>query len=223
MNLVLRLDLAGAERKFALATASVKDLTPALRAFDRYLAAKVRKRFERGGPGWAPPAAVTLERRRGKAHASLLRRLGAEAWRTDERQAKALERTSGDDGKREKQRARFAATLRKKFATVAELRRHLSGEATESLSEKLAPRVARAEAKAQRQLGRLAGSFKSTIRGGTLTRESTVPWAGVHNEGGTGAHGAQIPARPFLYLEDDDVDALVGILQDRMLLAMEAS
>ena len=104
---------------------------------------------------------------------------------------------------------------------MQELRRHIAGTAEESLSARLLPRVVRAQARAEKVLGRVSQSFRSEIKRGGLVRESVIPWAGVHNEGGTAGHGAKIPARPFLFLEADDVDVLVEMLRERMLLAME--
>lgn len=37
------------------------------------------------------------------------------------------------------------------------------------------------------------------FNGSNLAATSKVPWAGIHQYGGTAGHGAKIPARPFLW------------------------
>ena len=181
----------------------------------------MRRRFDSGGPGGAPHSQATTDRRRKKAHGALLRRLGKEAWRTEERQAKRLRELGASGEDVESKREKFARTLRRNLATVVELQRHMAGTAEESLSRRLRPRFRRAEESAKKQLGNLAHSFESKITNGTLVRRSRVAWAAVHNEGGRVGHGARVPARPFLFLEEEDVDVLVEILRNRMLLALE--
>src|SRR3990167_5463844 len=208
-------------RKFGLLAESVRDVDPVLRAFDRYLAARVQQRFDQGGPGWPPLQAEQTGRRQTAALESLSRRLVGEGRKAAARQGlrlRAMEAAGEDTVKRREQ---FARTLQRRLATVQELRRHIAGTAEESLSARLLPRVVRAQARAEKVLGRVSQSFRSEIKRGGLVRESVIPWAGVHNEGGTAGHGAKIPARPFLFLEADDVDVLVEMLRERMLLAME--
>jgi phage gpG-like protein len=232
MNLTFSVDASGLERKFTLVAESAKQLDPALRAFDRYLRARVRSRFEREGPGWAPLAPSTLAHRRQAAMAALERKLGRDVRRAEKsygRRFGALDQLGL--GGLENQRARSVLAIQRRVTTLAEFRRILQGgsaEATlfegrsaEKQRQSLVGRIGRAEARAtEKILGRIAGSIRSTVKKGTLTVESRIPWAGVHNEGGR-AGKANIPARPFLFLDEEDVEALVGILQDRLLLALE--
>ena len=233
MNFTFRVDTGGLERKFALLADSAKQLDPALRTFDRYLRARVRSRFEQQGPGWAPLAPSTIEHRRRAAMAALERKLGRDVRRAQTSYARrfgALDQLGL--GGLEKQRAKSMRAIQRRVTTLAEFRRIarggtaedtlFEGRTAEKQRASLAGRIGRAEARASEKiLGRIAGSIRSTIKAGTLTVESKIPWAGVHNEGGQGGHGARIPARPFLFLEDDDVGVLVEILRNHLLLAME--
>jgi phage gpG-like protein len=83
----------------------------------------------------------------------------------------------------------------------------------------LRARRARAEAQASgRVLGSMASSMFSKIAKGTLIVDSKILWAGAHNEGDTVGHGARLPARPFNYLEEIDVEVLTEVLISRMLV-----
>ena len=88
---------------------------------------------------------------------------------------------------------------------------------------KLPERTARALEKSGsgRLLGGLAGSIRAKISGGTLTLESRVPWAGVHNEGGKVGNGATVPARPFLEWTEADFDEFTAMAADRAMAAFE--
>lgn len=238
MNLKLAVDVDGLERKFELLTDSVGDLAPALKTFDQYLALRVKRRFDQGGPGWPPLSREQAVRRAAAARSGLERKLGRDVWRAADKLEAVREVASGvpEDPKAARRKRTAAAALQRRVATLMEYRRLRAGGAGESefrakagFSEKqaarqsasLSARAARAERRASRQLGRIADSFKSSIRGGVLTRESEISWAGVHNEGGTVGRGAEVPARPFLFIEDEDLDVLVETLRNRMLLALE--
>jgi phage gpG-like protein len=46
---------------------------------------------------------------------------------------------------------------------------------------------------------------------------SRIPWAGIHNEGGTANHGAQIPKRTFLEWTPDRVEMFAKMANDYIL------
>jgi len=76
--------------------------------------------------------------------------------------------------------------------------------------------AARADEKIERYksghlLGQIASSITYEISPGTLTVFSRIPWAGIHNEGGTAGRGAQIPKRAFLYWTPERIAALAEI------------
>ncbi|HZU84107.1 MAG TPA: phage virion morphogenesis protein [Polyangiaceae bacterium] len=232
MEFQFTVEAAGLERKLTLVADAAKKLDPALRTFDRYLRARVRSRFEQEGPGWAPLATSTLAHRRQAAMAALERKLGRDVRRAGKSYARrfgALDQLGL--GGLDRQRARSMLAVQRRVTTLAEFRRIMAGgSASASLFEgrtaekqrqSLAGRIGRAEAHAnEKVLGRIAGSIRSTIKNGTLTVESRIPWAGVHNEGGR-AGKANIPARPFLYLDGEDLDVLTEILANHLLLHLE--
>lgn len=51
-------------------------------------------------------------------------------------------------------------------------------------------------------LGALPGATRYRVETDSVRAFSPVPWAGIHQEGGTAGRGAKIPARPFLWLSD---------------------
>lgn len=234
MKFVSWVDSTGIERKFRLLEDAVspKKIDGALRIFDRYFRQRIRQRFTAGGPGWKPLAESTLEHRRARAMAALERKLGSDVKRQQRsytRRFGALEQFGL--GGYEKPRARAVAALARRLTTVAEFRRLqaggsskvtlFEGRSAERQRASLQARIGRAEEKATRGLlGRISGSFKSTIRGGRLVVESEIPWAGVHNDGGKSGHGAEVPARPFLFLDDQDSEVLAGIMENQMLVAL---
>ncbi len=233
MELAFVIDVSGLERKFTLLADSMKQLDPALRVFDRYLRSRIHTRFQQEGPGWPRLAESTIAHRQSQAMAALGRKLSRDVKRAERSYARrfgALEELGL--GGLEKERAVSMRAVQRRITTRAEFRRLMAGGSTEATlfegasAEKqkasLAGRMGRARDRAgEKMLGKIAGSFRSAIRGGTLTIESKIPWAGIHNEGGQAGHGATIQARPFIYLEPQDIDVLVEILRNRMLRVVE--
>lgn len=84
-------------------------------------------------------------------------------------------------------------------------------------SKSLRGRIGRAEDKAAAEqgqvLGRIASSIKARVQGNVLEIYSSIPWAGVHNEGGTAGHGARIPERRFLEWTPERVAKLAEIAE----------
>lgn len=168
-----------------------------------------------------------------RAQGLLRRKLEREARRA-RRRLRAVEDEAGfarearrqaDRGRAGKRALSMAEVIRRRNAAVA--RREavikvfdaiiaggaVEGTANEKVVAKLNDRLGRAEKRASSQLlGKIASSFKLTVKGGRLEYGSTIPWAGVHNEGGTVGHGATIKARPFAYLTDQDLDVLVDMI-----------
>ncbi len=72
--------------------------------------------------------------------------------------------------------------------------------------------------KNHKMLGKLASSIKASIKGSTLTVYSTAGDVGkIHNEGGTAGHGSRIPARKFLWLDDDDLKVLAHMVEGQIV------
>ena len=234
MKFLCWVDSTGIERKFRLLEDAVspKKIDGALRVFDRYFRQRIRQRFNSGGPGWKGLAESTIQHRRARAMAAFERKLGRDVRRQERsysRRFGALEQFGL--GGYEKPRARAVAAISRRLTTLAEFRRLQAGGAenvtlfegrsAERQRASLQTRMGRANEKATRNLlGRISGSFKSTIRGGKLTVESEIPWAGIHNDGGKGGRAAEIPARPFLFLDEQDSEILAGILENQLLAAL---
>jgi phage gpG-like protein len=219
--LTLSLNAGFMQRKIKTLAKTARDVTPALKIFDRYYRARVDQRFASAGPGW-PPRADSTEAKSGQrerqAHAlaahQLKRKLTKELKRALRRQrlgkgtAAAAERRYLVLKEFERQMAR--GTLGLQTGADRRLEKSVSG---------LRERKARAEAQAaQRLLGRIPSSMFSKITKGTLIVDSKFRAAGSHNEGDTVGHGAKLPARPFNYLEEIDVEVLCEILTNRLLI-----
>jgi phage gpG-like protein len=221
--LTLSINVDGIQRKIKTLARTAKDLEPALKIFDRYYRARVDQRFASEGPGW-PPRADSTEAKSGQR----------------ERQAHALaahqlKRKLTKELKRALRRQRLgkgtAAAAERRYLVLKEFERQVAGgilgeqAGADRRLEKsivgLRARKARADAQASgRVLGRMASSMFSKIAQGTLIVDSKIPWAGSHNEGDTVGHGARLPARPFNYLEEIDVEVLTEVLIRRMLVAV---
>ncbi len=67
--------------------------------------------------------------------------------------------------------------------------------------------------------GRLRGSIGYRVGRDSLTVYAEMPYASVHQLGGSAGRGkaAAIPARPFLVFQDEDVGRLVEMLTDHLL------
>lgn len=220
--LTLSVNIDGLSRKLHTLAETAKDLEPALRIFDQYLRDQVAQRFASEGPGWPARKQATegAHHREAQVHALAAHRLRSKLARELGRAQRRLRYGKGT-----------AAAVDRRYAVLKEFERQVAGgvlgaqtgkdRRLEKSVSKLHERLGRAEAQASgRVLGRLGSSIASKVKRGSLTVYSKVPWAGVHNEGGQAGHGAQIPARPFLFLEPEDIDVLAEILVNRMLLAV---
>lgn len=69
----------------------------------------------------------------------------------------------------------------------------------------------------KRILGRLPSAIM-VIAGDLFVRAvSRVPWAGVHQYGGTAGHGARIPQRTFLWLSDKLLETCRDVILDHVM------
>src|SRR5262249_25960681 len=55
----------------------------------------------------------------------------------------------------------------------------------------------------------------------TLTSRTREKWSKAHNEGATVGHGAQLPERRTILVEESDLRVLESILKDHLLLPFE--
>jgi len=238
MEFRIDVDVSGMRRKWKLVMDAASDLDEPLRQFGRYLREKSKRRFQAQGPGWPELASSTQERLehtrvaritasgglRASAEKAVLRKLRRELKSVPAYQAakKELDRVLG----------RSAATgpARALLGTVAEMTRERHNQTLEQLKDDLArhdkkkagkKRAGKKKAASHRLLGRLASTLRASVRRNLLTVESKVPWAGVHNEGGSAGHGSHIPKRTFLEIDDEDFEVLRHLLGEYLVEEME--
>lgn len=211
--ITLTYDDGGTEKSLVILAESFGELRPVMARFSKYMRAEIDAVFEsRGGGEWADLAPATkahneglkaakVEKIRANKYGSLSAALRSEKRKAERRLAKTPASKSKLTERRRKAVAKYDAQL----AEVARL--SAGGEKDAKFGKKLYERVARREAKAQKkieavlsgqQLGRIANSFAIDFDKHNWEMRSRIPWAGVHNEGGTAGHGASIPARVFL-------------------------
>lgn len=66
------------------------------------------------------------------------------------------------------------------------------------------------------QLGRLKGAIAFVVRATELIAKSKVPWAGVHQHGGTAGKGSHIPQRTFMWAGNDLVRVVGAKIVERV-------
>lgn len=192
-----------------------KNTKAVLRRFNNYLRGKTFDHF-REEKGWPALAKSTTERsgtlfdgstgtvedrNRLRAEASVRAKLKRELKRANKSFSEEAR------ARRAAVLAEFESYLRERAAGT------VMGPDTKTLA-KTKERLGRAEERSGKKLGRLRASIVSSFTEDGLTIESRVPWASVHNEGGTAGNGAVIPARPFLFMTPEDEQKLVEIAED---------
>lgn len=199
-------------------------LAQSLKIFSAYFRHKVAQRFSQEGPGWPPRQQTVATQQRREVHAKSL---------AEHRLRRKLER----DIRRAKMRLGKGKgtqqSVDRRYAVLKEFERQVRGGTTQPSADKddrrlqksvsgLRGRMDRAGIEAaSKVLGKLAGSIKAKLGGGELVVSSRVPWAGVHNEGGQVGRGAKIPARPFLFVENEDLEVLGQIMLTRAIASLE--
>jgi len=70
----------------------------------------------------------------------------------------------------------------------------------------------------QMSAGGLAASISKTVQGNTLTVGTNKAYAAIHQFGGQAGRGRRvtIPARPFLVIQDEDVEDMMDVLSKHM-------
>lgn len=209
MKFTIKANVNGVSRVMDAIVDSVSELDKVLARFGKYMRLKVQKAFQNQGPGWPALSEHSVQRNQGKNLVNLENKLKR-------------------DVKRAEKKAKKPGTVERRLSVLAEFRRLEAGGSldksllTEKQQKSLLGRVERAKKDAsEKMLGKVAASIKTSIKNGTLTVESKIPWAGVHNEGGPAGHGANIPKREFLALDEEDLDVLENFLLDAIDKEME--
>jgi hypothetical protein len=225
------LDDRGARRKFRTFTANLRDLGVVFRQLGKIKGADIDELFASGGDGkWPERAeedAAAGERREEKTtrRAESIRRSAVKSLRTsliyDIKRAGARARTGKGSTsallKRKAALIRFEEALRRGPLDFEELAR--GDKRFVRRAERSIGRYQNAEEIAGRLLGKIAQSIVQTAERDSLTFESKIPWAGVHNKGGKVGRDADVPARTFLEWTPEDLDLLRALIIERGLAA----
>ena len=240
--LTVTVNIEGVSRKFDTLAETADDLSPALKRFGGYLKKMALKRYaEQAFPGLAQS---TLDRRAQKGIKSLekklerdFRKAKSRAW--DQRRAAglaprgALARTLARLTLGDLMGAQAVASSRgvqNRLRVLEEFRRrHRGGDAPGKLTAKqeasLTAREERAVAKAVGGpiLGQLPRTLVVKVERGKVTLESRTyqKFSEVHNKGGTAGHGAHIPKRETIKVDETDLQIFAGILIEEMLAPFE--
>lgn len=239
MQIKIRVETTGLQKKFDLLVDATKDLKLPLREFGAHLRKKAGSKFQSGGPGWPKLADATEQKIahtrthritargtvRRSAQLALQRKVRREVSKGLGGQGAEAELRALFDRHASGQTASIQRELRETLKesenkTVERLRKDL--ERYDERSAKQRRGGARKKAK-HKLLGKLSSSLRSIVARNTLVVFSKVPWAGVHNAGGTAGRGVSIPKREFLALDEDDVKVLATLLEARMVEAFEGS
>lgn len=203
---------AGVEAALDIMIGDIRNLKPILSRFAKYKRGEIKERFK--GQHFAPLAPSTVEHREHE-HVGKFTKFGnLRAAFVKRRQAqytgKLLRTLKQGDAKG---LTAFTARFKKQSER---LEKQLAKQQAKPASErKIGGTVAERDAKKNRPiLGKLSSSIEATLQRDTLEMRSRVPWAGVHNDGGTAGHGAHIPKRTFLELTSEDLRRLKEIADE---------
>lgn len=225
----VKIDASGVSRKMILLVDATKDINAPLRQFGKYLRNKSKQKFANEGPGWEPLADSTKERlehtrtgritAQGKIRASVVPKI-----------QRYLKTSVKDLVKQElKVKHRFNSNLELALLRKEKQERQLKTlEKLESDIEKMKAkpldkrRRGKKAIEKHKLLGRLASTLTAEVKNSVLVVRSKAGEIGkIHNEGGVAGHGAKIPARTFLELDDDDVKVLKALLEHHLLASIE--
>ena len=160
--------------------------------------------------------AAKIEKIRSAQYSSL-----SGAVRSSQRKAARLLARTASESKLTERRRR---SVEKYEAQLEEIKRIAQGGSKDQkgyrkLYERMSRREDRAAKKIERlergaPLGQIANSFSIDFDKSNWEMFSRIPWAGVHNEGGTAGHGAKIPKRVFLEWTPERVEKFVQMANE---------
>jgi phage gp36-like protein len=238
----IAVNVDGVVRKMDTLASNAHDLSPALARIGGYLKQNALRKYKE--QGFAPLAASTLEKRAAKGLNTLERKLGydlkkakARAW--DARRASgaaprgAIARTLAKLTMGDMLGAQAVADTRgvqNRTKVLEEFRRRHRGGAPSSLllsaaqTKSLNDRETRAVAKQLNKpiLGGLSRTLGFKVANGSVTLKSMTyeHFSGVHNEGGAVGHGASVPARTTIKIDETDVAVFRAILADELMVGV---
>ncbi len=198
---------------------NLTDVRPVLSEWGKWMREDAKRRFGEQ-PGWAPLAPSTVERlsqtrvsrltKRGKIRTSYLRNASGMLKRDAKK---------GVAGKQQQ------LTELRQLARSARLGTGFQPQSVPMI--RLAKAMERAKAgkssgtkrkiDKHQLLGKLRTSIFAKMTNTSITIDSRVKWADVHNSGGQAGKGAHIPARTFLEVDERSAEQLAQIALAKLL------
>lgn len=223
----------GVQKSLDLLADSFAELRPVMARFTKYMRAELDQVFSSQGGGAWPGRSPAGEQRLDGMKAAKIEKIRAAQYnslrgslRTEKRKAeRRLAKTPQSSSKlTEKRRASVA----KYEGMQAELERYAAGGAKtdDKAYRKLYGRIGRREDRAQKKieavesgqlLGAVANSISAKFDKSNWEMFSSIPWAGIHNSGGTAGNGANIPARVFLEWTPARIEKFVQMANEYVL------
>lgn len=207
--------------KYASPAQMKKEIAQALKIFSAYYQKRVQQRFAAQGPGWPP---------RKSSDAAEARRNASVAALAEHKLKSRLRSVLRMSAKKLAQGKGTTENIVKKTRQLEELKRQTSGKQSpffvptekeaQSVMKQRHKAVAKAASAKGQMLGRMANAMKAKITGMVLEVVNTVEFSAVQNEGGTVGHNAKIPARPFQFFDDTDLDVFSEIVTNCMIAAL---
>lgn len=229
-------NLDGMRRKFTTAITISRQPDRVLKRIGGLVKKRAKERIRAEGPGWAPLAASTIERkptvelvqltrfvRSMNGRSTRIRRQGGVLGVHDQME-KFFAR--GQSAKTDRAAEKAFGHARRRLLVLEAIVKHYGGAAKITSLEQLVefaekdlakrtlrkagllkgPRYRNTEAAAG-LLGGLADSIGWAIEGALVrvTSRTARGWSDVHNSGGVAGHGARIPLREYLVLEESDL------------------
>jgi phage gpG-like protein len=207
------------ERLIETVATSLEDLQLPLQMWNKYFRQKVQEKFAASGPGWAPTLRAQATEKSGEATKDAVSQFADDMLRRKLRRElqRAAKKYARGSGSKKAMERRYAVLQEfERIAAGGEMRLGSTIDARLDKSVRgLRERHGRAVSKAQgKPLGRVASSIKSKLTKYSVNVFSEIPWSAVHNDGGVAGHGAKIPQRQFLDIDDDDVKMLAQLVED---------
>jgi phage gpG-like protein len=241
--LTLTVDVSGAIEKLDTIATSADDLSPAMKTFGEYMKRRALERYRQ--QDFEPLKEGTIGNRAAKGLASMESKLRGDLKKAIKRGGgqrpprSLLERVFGGAGQRGVDTVLGSSSrgAKNRLAVLVEFtQKHRQGKnrleaaagakgLTLKQQQSLAVRTVRAVSKSVSRpiLGRLPETLEVQVNGSTMTLASRTGkhWTAIHNEGGRAGRGADIPARPTIFVEQSDLDVLISLLKSHMLMGVE--
>jgi hypothetical protein len=243
----VNVDIEGLQHKFDTTAELADDLDKPLRVFGAYLLRKTRARYK--AQAFAPLAESTIEARAKKGLQTLERGLKRDVRRAFGRARAArgkrglVARLLSSQSQRalDDVLATQSRGVQNRQAVLAEFERN-RGARWGAKGGKLADRVQAKSLNINQRIGLLQREARAVMRqvgkpilGGldrtlqifveeasvTLKSATHEEWSEAHNAGATVGHGAKLPERKTIFVEQSDLEVLRSILIDHQLIPFQ--